>query len=82
MTVRTGAVQATPAGGQAPYTYQWAMISGAAAISGATMAAAYFTANVPAETTLDASARVTVTDAAGATASATVSLQFNNYSTS
>ncbi|MGJ3625943.1 SprB repeat-containing protein [Sphingomonas sp. MMS24-JH45] len=27
MTVRTGAVQATPAGGQAPYTYQWAMIS-------------------------------------------------------
>lgn len=77
--VNTGFTTATPAGGFSPYTYSWAYVSGAAAATANTPSSATtnFGATVPAGTS-QATMRVTVTDAAGETATATVTATFNN----
>lgn len=73
-TITTNAVAATPSGGLGPYSYAW---SGGNTPSNAVNS---FTRFVPADSDITDSASVTVTDALGATASATVDLYFSNQS--
>ena len=79
VVVNTGFATASPSGGFSPYTYSWTYVSGAAAAyaNSPTNATTNFGATVSPGTST-ASMRVTVTDAAGATATETVTATFNN----
>ena len=79
-TVVTDPATATPAGGTAPYSYSWSIISGTATITTPTQATTTFSAFVNANSIKNATASVTCTDARGQQASGTCELTFNNES--
>lgn len=76
-TVFSETATATPFGGQGPYTYAWAGMG--VTVATPSQAATQFSALVPAESTVEGSASVTVTDAGGNTAVASVLITLNNY---
>lgn len=78
-TVTTNAATATPAGGTAPYTYSWVRLSGFGAANTATSAVTTFSEFVQPSIVKTGVFRVTVTDAASQTATATVNATFENY---
>lgn len=74
----TNPVTATPTGGKAPFTYVWSLLSGATTITSPTNASTTFSQVVASGGSASATARVTVTDALGSTATADVSISFEN----
>jgi len=70
---------ATPSGGTPGYTYSWTRISGSTAITAGspTSASTSFSGTVPIGGSISAVFRVTVTDSAGATATADVTVSFS-----
>lgn len=84
VSVLSNSATATPAGGLAPFTYAWTIISdtnpsGTVSANSATAATSTFTmTNVPAFTTYTAVLRCTVTDAASQTAQDDIPAQFIN----
>lgn len=78
VSVTTNQTTASPVGGLAPYTYAWSRTGGSeGTVNSPTMATTSFT-NVMGFGTVNADFTVTVTDAGGATASATVAATFEN----
>lgn len=73
-TVTSPTVTAEAAGGTGPYSYAWARHAGSEAITAATPTAASttFSASMQPDTVLEAIFRMTVTDAAGSTATVDV----------
>lgn len=84
VSVLSNSATATPAGGLAPFTYAWSVISdtnpsGTVSANSATAATSTFTmTNVPAYTTYTAVLRCTVTDAIGQTAYHEIDGEFIN----
>lgn len=76
--VVTNAVTATPTGGKAPFSYVWSLLSGSPTITSPTNASTTFSQVVAPGGSASATARVTVTDALGSTATADVSISFEN----
>lgn len=77
--VQTNHVTVTPTGGQSPYSYAWASLSGdtVMAISSTTSATVRWSRNMTIGDSYQAIWRCTVTDAGGATATADVEVTFN-----
>ena len=72
--------QATPSGGLSPYSYLWSITSGTVTSNTPTSASNTFAATVNFNSTKTATARVTCTDALGATAFADITITLNNES--
>lgn len=70
----TGYSGAYPSGGLGPYRYQWTLLSGPITLGSVNLATVSATASVPYNQSRTGTARVTVTDALGTTASATISI--------
>lgn len=79
MPVITGFVTATPIGGTPPYTYLWSCTD-SVNVNYPTNASTSFGRSVPAETSINATATVTVTDANGNPAQAACAVNLSNYS--
>jgi len=80
-TATTPFVTATPSGGKAPYTYAWVVASHDGtppAISNPNSASTNFSKSVPANAEQEAVFTLTVTDALGKTASASIAATFFN----
>lgn len=77
-TVTTGPAYATPVGGVGPYSYLWTVDNGSIGIGSPTSSTTQFTAYVPLNSTITATATVTCTDANGSTASADVGITLSN----
>lgn len=80
--VTTDAATASPAGGQAPFRYQWSIVettSNTPQVSNPNNATTYFSAFVSRGEPIDATALCTVTDANGVTASGTVQMAFYDF---
>jgi hypothetical protein len=73
-TITTSTAIATPSGGLGPYTYLWS------AGNSPTLASNSFTATLPGDSELTQNPSVTVTDALGSTANASVEAYFLNQS--
>lgn len=78
--VVTNVSTATPSGGLSPHTYVWSITSGSASIGSPTGASTSFSKTLSANTEAEATAHVVCTDALGATAAASITLTFSNYS--
>lgn len=78
--VTSSLTTATPSGGRAPFTYSWAPISGIAQATAPNSATTAFRAGLPPETVETSVVRVTVTDSAGSTATADVTVNLINNS--
>jgi len=78
----TNTVSATPTGGEAPFTYSWAITTapsgGAVTITRPTMASTAFSQNTALDADNTGQATVTITDSLGTTAQAVVDLSFQN----
>lgn len=74
----TSPVTASPSGGLTPFSYAWTRLSGSGDALSSTLATTEFRADVPADTTLTGTFRVTVTDSAAQTATADVTASFTN----
>lgn len=70
--------QARPAGGLAPYSYSWSIVSGSASINSPSTAATTFSAIVGPGIYLESTARVACTDALGRTATADITITLEN----
>jgi hypothetical protein len=79
-SVSSGFATATPAGGKAPYSYAWAMTDGDTSITvnSATNATVTFSKTLAKFDVAYGTARCTVTDANGSTASANVTVTLTN----
>ncbi len=78
--VTSGASTATPSGGQAPFSYSWAPVSGSAQAASPGSATTAFRAGLPPDTAETSVVKVTVTDSAGSTATANVTVNLTNIS--
>lgn len=78
--VKSNTTTATPSGGRAPFSYVWAPISGTAQATSPNSATTAFSAGLGPETAETSIVRVTVTDSAGSTATADVSVTLTNFS--
>lgn len=76
--VTSDASQARPAGGLAPYSYSWAMLSGSATPATPNMAATTFSARIGPGQQFESTARVTCVDALGASATADIVITLEN----
>src|SRR5688572_8904797 len=78
-TLGTATVTITATGGTAPYTYSWARVSGDSAIAATqpALAATAFQATIAKGSSLSATWRCTITDAALATDTVNVSVTFD-----
>lgn len=65
---------AYPSGGLGPYRYQWTLLSGPITLGTPNLATVSASASVPYNQSRTGTARVTVTDSLGTTASATISI--------
>lgn len=78
-TITTSSVTALPSGGQGPYTYAWAYLSGdTATILSPTQATTAFQRSANPGETLEGTFRCTVTDAYGSTATADATATFSH----
>lgn len=80
-TAVSGVITATPAGGTAPYSYAWTVLSGGpASFSNASAASTAVIAVLGAEESRSITVQVTITDANGSTATATANATLTNSS--